>query len=74
MIIMESIDTDEQFLRDLREYFSSYGALYACKYCHETNFNYILVEFADYGKREGKVRTYGKTSLVLLRSGRSNHS
>ncbi|CAF4629439.1 unnamed protein product, partial [Rotaria sp. Silwood2] len=28
-------------------YFSSYGTLYACKYCHETYFNYILVEFAD---------------------------
>jgi len=40
---------NEKFLRDLREYFSAYGLLYACKYCHETtNFNCILIEFADY--------------------------
>ncbi|CAF0800352.1 unnamed protein product [Rotaria sp. Silwood1] len=38
---------DKEFLTQLREYFSSYGTLYACKYCHETYFNYILVEFAD---------------------------
>ncbi|CAF2718457.1 unnamed protein product [Rotaria sp. Silwood2] len=38
---------EKDFLNQLREYFSSYGTLYACKYCHETYFNYILVEFAD---------------------------
>ncbi|CAF3156599.1 unnamed protein product, partial [Rotaria sp. Silwood2] len=48
MIVIDSINVDEQFLKDLREYFSSYGTLYACKYCHEANFDYILVEFADY--------------------------
>ena len=52
MIIVDSLNIDEEFLKDLREYFSSYGTVYACKYCHETNFDYILVEFADYGKRE----------------------
>jgi len=49
MIVINSNPTDEQFLLDLREYFSSYGTVYACKYCHETNFDYILVEFADFG-------------------------
>ncbi|CAF1025606.1 unnamed protein product [Rotaria sordida] len=39
--------TEKEFLTQLRGYFSSYGTLYACKYCHETYFNYILVEFAD---------------------------
>jgi len=51
MIIIDSLKIDEEFLKELREYFSSYGAVYACKYCHEANFDYILVEFADYGKR-----------------------
>lgn len=50
MIVLDSLNADEQFLKDLREYFSSYGTLYACKYCRETNFDYVLVEFADYGK------------------------
>jgi hypothetical protein len=54
MIIADSLNDDEEFLKDLREYFSSYGALYACKYCHEANFNYILVEFADFGNRKTK--------------------
>ncbi|CAF3457158.1 unnamed protein product [Rotaria sp. Silwood1] len=48
MIVVDSINVDEKFLKGLREYFSSYGTLYACKYCHEVNFDYILVEFADY--------------------------
>ncbi|CAF0934534.1 unnamed protein product [Rotaria sordida] len=48
MIVIDSINVDELSLKDLREYFSSYGTLYACKYCHEANFDYILVEFADY--------------------------
>ncbi len=55
MIVIDSINTDEEFLKDLREYFSSYGTLYACKYCHEANFDYILVEFADFGKRKNKI-------------------
>ena len=54
MIVVDSIHVDEQLLKDLREYFLSYGALYASKYCHEANFDYILVEFADYGKSESK--------------------
>ncbi len=45
---------DQQFLSQLREYFSSYGPLYACKYDHETNFTYILVQFADTGKSKRK--------------------
>ncbi|CAF3587698.1 unnamed protein product [Rotaria socialis] len=48
LIVVDSINVDEHFLKCLREYFSSYGTLYACKYCHEANFDYILVEFADY--------------------------
>jgi hypothetical protein len=40
---------EEQFLDQLREYFSAYGTLYACKLCHEANFDYILVEFGDKG-------------------------
>jgi len=54
MIVNDSLNIDEEFLKTLREYFSSYGTLYACKYCHEENFNYILVEFADFGKRKYK--------------------
>jgi hypothetical protein len=38
---------DRQFLTEIREYLSFYGKIYACKYCHEYNFNYILVEFGD---------------------------
>ncbi|CAF1106945.1 unnamed protein product [Adineta steineri] len=38
---------NEQFLTKLREYFSTYERVYACKFCHETNFDYILVEFGD---------------------------
>jgi hypothetical protein len=52
MIVIDSFDIDEQFLKDLREYFSSYGTLYACKCCHEENFDYILVEFADFGNKQ----------------------
>ncbi|CAF1155133.1 unnamed protein product [Adineta steineri] len=48
MIICNSLDIDEEYLKNLREYFSSYGVVYACKLCHETNYDYILVEFADY--------------------------
>jgi hypothetical protein len=44
-------NNNEQFLSELRNYFSSYGTIYACKYCHEANFDYILVEFADIGKQ-----------------------
>jgi hypothetical protein len=47
---------DHQFLNQLREYFSSYGTLYACKLCHEINFNYILVEFGDKGKVKKKLK------------------
>lgn len=50
MIINDFLDIDDNFLKELREYFSSYGTIYACKYCHETNFDYFLVEFADFGK------------------------
>jgi hypothetical protein len=56
LMIVIDFDTEncdkEEFLKELRAYFSSYGQLYACKYCHETNFDYILVEFADKGKRK----------------------
>jgi len=45
---------EKQFLTQLREYFSIYGTIYACKLCHETNFNYILVEFGDKGKTKFK--------------------
>ncbi|CAF1154118.1 unnamed protein product [Adineta ricciae] len=51
--LMVVIDSDDEifkqadFLQQLREYFSSYGRIYACKYQHEANFDYILVEFAD---------------------------
>ncbi|CAF1169629.1 unnamed protein product [Adineta ricciae] len=48
MIISDFLDIDDNFLKELREYFSSYGTIYACKYCHEANFDYFLVEFADY--------------------------
>ncbi|UJR23002.1 hypothetical protein I4U23_026028 [Adineta vaga] len=48
MIISDFLEIDEDFLKELRAYFSSYGPIYACKYCHETNFDYFLVEFADY--------------------------
>jgi len=51
---------DHQFLNQLREYFSSYGTLYACKLCHEINFNYILVEFGD----KGKVKKETKNSSI----------
>ncbi|UJR25901.1 hypothetical protein I4U23_007249 [Adineta vaga] len=50
MIVIHSDDEvykQPEFLLELREYFSSYGRLYACKYCHEENFDYILVEFSD---------------------------
>ncbi len=55
MIVMDLADHihyDEQFLTELRDYFSSYGILYACKYCHETNFDYILVQFSEKGKKK----------------------
>ncbi len=42
---------DRQFLTEIREYLSFYGKIYACKYCHEYNFNYILVEFGDKGNQ-----------------------
>jgi hypothetical protein len=64
-MIVDFINTDEEFLNDLREYFSSYGTLYACKYCHETNFDYILVEFADFGNRK-KQRIKRKTEFFFL--------
>ena len=50
MIIIDTLNVDELFFKELREYFSSYGTLYACKCCREDNFEYILVEFADFGK------------------------
>jgi hypothetical protein len=50
MIVNDSENTTEEFLNELRKYFSSYGTVYACKYCQEENFNYILVEFGDFGK------------------------
>ena len=49
MIVLDSNEHDEELLQDLRTYFSSYGLLYACKYCHESSFDYVLVEFADHG-------------------------
>lgn len=61
MIVVENLNVDEKFLKDLRDYFSSYGILYACKYCHEENFNYIFVEFADFGKK-----TKTKTNFLLI--------
>lgn len=51
MILADSMNVNEQFLKDLREYFSTYGTLYACKCCHQADLDYILVEFADYGKK-----------------------
>lgn len=45
----DKIHDENQFLSDLRQYFSSYGRMYACKYCYEKNFKYILLEFADKG-------------------------
>lgn len=50
MIINDCLNVDELFLKELREYFSFYGTLYACKCCRDENFEYILVEFADFGK------------------------
>ena len=50
VMIVVDFTPDEQFLRDLRHYFSSYGPVYACKRCHETDLDYILVEFADPGR------------------------
>ncbi|CAF1002542.1 unnamed protein product [Rotaria magnacalcarata] len=50
MVVIDFGDTicdEKEFLSELRDYFSSYGTLYACKYCQEKNFRYILVEFAD---------------------------
>ena len=72
MIVIDCLTVDELFLKELREYFSSYGTLYACKCCREETFEYILVEFAD----------PGTTNLFLLplthpsssRSSRSSHS
>jgi hypothetical protein len=61
MIIIDFNDknyNNQQFLNKLRDYFSSYGRIYACKYCHETNFHYILVEFGDKGKRQTKKSYY----------------
>lgn len=49
MIIIESFVPTDEYLHELREYFSSYGVRYACKYSHEKSFDYILIEFADYG-------------------------
>jgi len=49
MITVDSFVPTDKYLDDLREYFSSYGMLYACKYAHEKAFDYILIEFADYG-------------------------
>ncbi len=46
---------DQEFLQKLRNYFSSYGSVYACKYCREKYFDYILVEFADKGKKENNL-------------------
>ena len=64
---------DEEFLSKLRDYFSSYGPLYACKYCHEINFRYILVEFADKGKQERK-ECFFNFQFIYFRSSRSNYS
>lgn len=50
MIIIDCLHIDKTFLKDLREYFSSYGLVYACKCCRDEHFEYILVEFADFGK------------------------
>lgn len=41
---------DQNFLAELEQYFSTYGRTYACKFCQEKAFKYILVEFADKGK------------------------
>ena len=52
MVVIDFEDknyNNQQFLTKLRHYFSSYGRVYGCNYCHETNFDYILVEFADKG-------------------------
>lgn len=57
MILSQFLQPDQDFLQELREYFSSYGTVYACKYCRETNFDYFLVEFADYGKSESNADT-----------------
>ena len=64
LVTAEPATDDENFLRDLREYFSVYGPLYACKYCAETTkSNYILIEFADYGQR----RRCSANLLIFLR-------
>lgn len=56
LMIVVDYDTkncfDKEFLIQLRDYFSKYGRLYACKYCDEANFSYILVEFADKGRQK----------------------
>ena len=50
-LLMIVADTaDQRFLAEVREYFSSYGEIYACKYSHERNFSYIQIEFHDKGK------------------------
>jgi hypothetical protein len=52
MIVIDfdpQIWTDPQFLSKLRDYFSSYGQVLDCQRCHETNFDYVLVRFADDG-------------------------
>ena len=46
----EEIFDDPAFQSGLSEYFASYGKFYSCKYCHEKNFDYVLIEFDDRGK------------------------
>lgn len=58
MIIIDCLHIDETFLKDLRIYFSSYGILYACKCCRDEHFDYILVEFADFGKQNSISLTF----------------
>lgn len=70
MIVIDSdneIFKQADFLQQLREYFSTYGRIYACKYQHEANFDYILVEFTDRGKRKHIVWQFYHLSF---RSGR----
>lgn len=54
--------TKREFVTQLRDYFLTYGQLYDCKICHETNFDYILVQFAD----KGNTILHIQNSILLL--------
>ena len=68
MVVLDFCDNnynDEQFLSEVRDYFSIYGKIYACKYCNKQNFRYILVEFADKGKKKNNKRIESMANSLL---------